>query len=296
MLFPPFGILLSFNWPINTSTHLDELNHHLLRPAFPKPLLPTALSSRSAASFVSQLGPEIRSRREEVVHGDSVSFSLSIMPGVEWVLKNCDSRVWNGTLPAESWRVWSLSWLWWWFHSYRKTCQIVHFIYVQFIVRQLYLSVMLRFIRNIFWSFIYIWPCSQFLPHSSWNSWNFLHIESDKVVFFTMLVRWLLESIHLMNQWNQPCDWKVGTFSSIPKSSTNDQWFNQSWLGNWSLHKNPREWGLESFWVGEHEEVQGEWHPKRGHGSFCPFPHILPYASPPPGCSWAISFYNKPVI
>ena len=49
---------------------------------------------------------------------------------------------------------------------------------------------------------------------------------------------------------------------------------------------------LESFLVGEHMGIWGEWYPQRGHGTSSPFPHTLPYVFLPSDSS----LYNKSVI
>lgn len=45
--------------------------------------------------------------------------------------------------------------------------------------------------------------------------------------------------------------WRLG-------SITNGQWSNQSCLGNEGSIKTPKGQDLESFWAGEHVEIQGE--------------------------------------
>lgn len=81
MPFPTLGMLLSFHCPIMTFICLHQLNHHLLWPAFPHPLLPAALSSRSISSFLSRLRPATSSPRGEVVRSQSV---FSFHPVKTW--------------------------------------------------------------------------------------------------------------------------------------------------------------------------------------------------------------------
>ena len=70
---------------------------------------------------------------------------------------------------------------------------------------------------------------------------------------------------------NQLCDWRIETFSSTPADLQGLErgWgLNQSPMAKdlinyayGSLHKNPKGWTLESFWVGEHmgKVVCWEW-------------------------------------
>ena len=60
--------------------------------------------------------------------------------------------------------------------------------------------------------------------------------------------------------------------------------------------KSPKGWTWESFWTGEYRAVLGDWCIYRRHGRPSCFPHILPYALFPCGCSWVISFFKKTVI
>ena len=53
--------------------------------------------------------------------------------------------------------------------------------------------------------------------------------------------------------------------------------------------------GSEDFWLVNMGRF-GESGPCREHGSSVPFPHILPCASLLSGCSWVVSFDNKPLI
>ena len=76
----------------------------------------------------------------------------------------------------------------------------------------------------------------------------------------------------------------------------NSHWFNQSCLCNDAFVNIPQVWDSESFWVDEHTEVLGGWRTQKGHGSFVPLPHILPYACLPSGYSWVITFCNKLAI
>ena len=77
--------------------------------------------------------------------------------------------------------------------------------------------------------------------------------------------------------WNQLCDWRIETFCSTPADlqGLEGGWgLNQSPMAKdlinyayGSLHKNPKGWTLESFWVGEHMESWAKWCAGSGCGS-----------------------------
>lgn len=97
MPFPTLGMVLSFNCPMITFICLHQLTHHLLWPAFPHPLLPAALSSRSISSFMSRLGPVTISPRGEVVHSQSV---FSFHPVKTWHRMSIED-LWNRSIQQD---------------------------------------------------------------------------------------------------------------------------------------------------------------------------------------------------
>lgn len=93
--------------------------------------------------------------------------------------------------------------------------------------------------------------CPRFLAYSSWNLW------------------------HL---WSGICLWYANEMSG-PRGLVSRK--TKACFEVWNLPMNPKWWGSESFWVAEHIEVLGGWHAQRGHGSYLPPPHIMPYSSLP---------------
>ena len=97
---------------------------------------------------------------------------------------------------------------------------------------------------------------------------------------------------------NQSCDYEAGiSCPTLTPPSGKGQGmeieYTHQWLGfNPSCLCLHRRMSSESIHAGEPAEV---WRVVY-HGLSIPFPHTLPCASLPSGCSCLISFYNKPVI
>ena len=134
---------------------------------------------------------------------------------------------------------------------------------------------------------------------SSWNPCNFL---GDRSVFCSnevTLGRLLDEG---WSPERSSHNQRLGVFSPTPPSSREERGAGNG-VNDWScLHEEVsinilKVWGLESFQVGDHTEVWGEWCAWTGHGSLAPLlAHLAPYTCLPSGClsvSFIISFYNK---
>ena len=61
------------------------------------------------------------------------------------------------------------------------------------------------------------------------------------------------------------------------ESTTRCQWLNQSCLCNEASINTRKGWDLESFRLGEHMKILGEWSTRREHGDSSPILHTLSY-------------------
>lgn len=104
------------------------------------------------------------------------------------------------------------------------------------------------------------------------------------------------EANHVM----QSCNFESHLLNSRRGEELETEWPVVSDLINdiieWSLHKTLKGKSLESFCVGEQLEIWDSGTLGEGMEASRPFPHTLPYASIPSGCSWVISVYNKLVV
>lgn len=90
--------------------------------------------------------------------------------------------------------------------------------------------------------------------------------------------------------------WNFQPFSPFSREGRGSENGVSNWLClcDETSVKIPKVWTLESFQVGQHVEVLGEWWTHIGNEGFLPLP--LPYAYFPPRCSFVsfiISFYYK---
>lgn len=138
------------------------------------------------------------------------------------------------------------------------------------------------------------------------NHWNFFSVESDRDV--SCYINEVTFGPHLrlgsVCQENHSCDWRVGTLSPSPAHLMGKEriWrLNQLPVANdlinhgyvmkpWWGHRGQ---GLESFQIGEHVEIWGEWCALRRLRNSAPFPMPYPMLSLPSVHSWVISFVIK---